>query len=294
MTSSISISPALAEQAEAEAYADFEAAASDTAKAALGTRQLRAGGGVALAVPNDPSGFWSKTLGLGFTEPVTAGLLERVIEFYRDCGMSAATLQLAPSVLPVDWADIRAKLNISVSGSAWVKLAGDLGTVTAASRAAARLDDGLRVAPVPAARAREWAELTLRVFGFPVEHQVEMGAGCVGRPGWQAFAVLDGDEMIATAGLFITRSAGHLFGAATLPDARRQGAQSALIAARAAAAREAGCSWLVGETFAEGPGQHNPSLHNLLRAGLSVCYERPNWTWRERHPWLTTGIEVPG
>ena len=165
------------------------------------------GGGVALAVPNDPSGFWSKTLGLGFTEPVTAGLLERVIEFYRDCGMSAATLQLAPSVLPVDWADIRAKLNISVSGSAWVKLAGDLGTVTAASRAAARLDDGLRVAPVPAARAREWAELTLRVFGFPVEHQVEMGAGCVGRPGWQAFAVLDGDEMIATAGLFITRSA---------------------------------------------------------------------------------------
>jgi GNAT superfamily N-acetyltransferase len=123
----------------------------------------------------------------------------------------------------------------------------------------------------------------LRVFGFPVEHQVEMGAGCVGRPGWQAFAVLDGNEMIATAGLFITGSAGHLFGAATLPDARRQGAQSALIAARAAAAREAGCSWLVGETFAEGPGQHNPSLHNMLRAGLSVFYERPNWTWRERH-----------
>jgi hypothetical protein len=115
---SISIPPALAEQAQAEAYADFEAAASDAAKAALGTRQLRVGGGVALAVPSDPSGFWSKTLGLGFTEPVTAGLLERVIGFYRDCGMSAATLQLAPQVLPADWADISAELSISDSGSA--------------------------------------------------------------------------------------------------------------------------------------------------------------------------------
>ena len=78
------------------------------------------------------------------------------------------------------------RLNISDSGSAWIKLAGDLGTVTAASRQAARLDDGLRVAPVFAARAREWAELTLRVFGFPVDHQVKMGsdasAGPVGRP----------------------------------------------------------------------------------------------------------------
>jgi GNAT superfamily N-acetyltransferase len=284
MASSVSIiSPVLAEQTEAEAWADFEAAATDAAKAALGTRQLRIGGGVALAMPNDPSGLWSKTLGLGFTEPVTADLLERVIEFYRDCGMPAATLQLAPQVLPVDWAEISARLNISDSGSALVKLAGDLGTVTASSRGAARLDDGLRVMRVPAARAREWSEVMLRVFGLPVEHQVEMGVGCVSRPGWQAFAVFSGSEIVATAGLFIRGSAGHLFGGATLPAARRRGAQSALIAARAAAAREAGCAWLVGETSAEGPGQHNSSLHNMLRAGLGACYERPNWTWRERH-----------
>jgi hypothetical protein len=251
MAGSVSvIPPALPEQAEAEAYADFEAAAPDAARTALGVRQLRIGGGVALAMPNDPSGFWSKTLGLGFAEPVTVGLLERVIEFYRDCGMSTATLQLAPQVLPSDWADISAKLNISDSGSAWVKLAGDLGAVTAGSRDAARLDDGLRVTRVPAARAREWSEVTLRVFGLPVEHQVEMGAGCVSRPGWQAFAVFSGSEIVATAGLYITGSAGHLFGAATLPDARRRGAQSALIAARAAAAaREAGGVWLVEETF---------------------------------------------
>jgi hypothetical protein len=214
--------------------------------------------------------------------PSSADLLERVIEFYRDCGIAAASLQFAPQVLPVDWADLTARLNISASGSALVKLAGDLDTVTQSSRDAVRLDDGLRVTSVPPARAREWSQVMLRVFGVPVEHRVEMGAGCVSRPGWQAFAVCSGSEIVATGGLFIRGRAAHLFGGATLPSARRLGAQSALIAARASAARAAGCRWLVGETAAEGPGEHNSSLRNLLRAGMTARYERPSWTWRER------------
>jgi GNAT superfamily N-acetyltransferase len=278
VTDVTSISAALLEQSEAEAYADFEAAAPPAAQSALGVRQLRVGGGVALAVPNDPSGFWSKALGLGFTEPVTAGLLDQVIGFYRDCGLATATLQLAPQVLPQDWAEMSALLNISDTGGTWVKLAGDLATVTVRSRAAVRLNDGLRVAEVPADRAREWAEVTLAVFGLPAGHQTEMGAGTVGRPGWRTFAVFDGQGIVATAGLHVLGSAGQLFGGATVPAARGRGAQSALIAARAAAAQEAGCAWLIAETGTERPGERNPSLHNMLRAGMSVRYERRNWT----------------
>lgn len=278
----VSISPALIEQAEGEAYADFEAAAPVSARATLGTRQLRIGGGVALAMPNDPSGFWSLVLGLGFDAPVAAPLLERVIEFYREQGMSAATLQIAPQVLPPDWADIRAKLNIVDARSALVKLVGDLGTVTARSQAAARLDAGLRVGKVPAARAREWAEVTWEVFGLPAEHQVEMGIGSVGRPGWESFAVFEGSMIVAAGSLHVFGGTGHLFGGATLPRARGRGAQSALIAARAEAAREAGCAWLIGETGAEGPGEHNASLHNMLRAGMTARYQRQNWSWRAR------------
>lgn len=271
-------SPALLEQSEAAAFADLEAAAPAAVRTALGMRQARVGGGVALAVPGDPSGFWSRTLGLGFTEPVTAGLLERVAEFYRGCGLPAATLQLAPQVLPASWADMSTGLNISDTGVILVKLAGDLGTVAARSAAAARLDDGLRVAEVPADRARDWSDVVFGVFGLPTGPQSEIVAGTVGRPGWRAFAVFDGADIVATAALYISGSTGNLFGGATLPAARRRGAQSALIAARAAAAQEAGCAWLVGETGAEGPAEHNPSLHNMLRAGMTICYERRNWT----------------
>jgi GNAT superfamily N-acetyltransferase len=272
------ISSALIEQAEAETYADFEAAAPAATRAVLGTRQLRIGGGIALAMPHDPSGFWSKTLGLGFSEPVTAELLERVIDFYREQGMSAMTLPLAPRVLPPDWPDICAKLNISGPRSAWVKLVGDLRTVTASGHAA-RLDAGLRMATITAGEAREWAEMMWRVFGLPAEHQVEMGVGSVGRPGWRSFAVFEGSTIVAAASLHIFKDTGHLFGAATLPSARGRGAQSALIAARAVAAREAGCAWLIGETGAEGPGEHNASLHNMLRAGMTARYHRQNWAW---------------
>jgi GNAT superfamily N-acetyltransferase len=275
----VSISPAAMEKAEAETYADFEDAAPPATLAALGTVQLRIGGGTVLAMANDPSGFWSKTVGLGFDEPVSAALLRRVFEFYQEHGVSAATVQIAPEAMPVDWADICAELNISGPASSWVKLAGDMDIVAESSQAAARLDAGLRVERVPPSRAREWAEVMWTVFGLPGGPQLDMAIASVGRQGWHSFAVVDGKAIVATAALHVVSEIGHLFGAATLPEARGRGAQSALIAARAIAAREAQCALLMGETGAEGPGEHNFSLHNMLRAGLSVRYNRQNWKW---------------
>ena len=74
--------------------------------------------------------------------------------------------------------------------------------------------------------------------------------------------------------------AAGLFGAATLATHRGRGAQSGLLAARLRAAAEAGVRWVSAETGAEAPGSHNPSLHNIRRAGLVDVYERPNWLWR--------------
>lgn len=61
----------------------------------------------------------------------------------------------------------------------------------------------------------------------------------------------------------------------TLPTTDR-----ALLTARVRAAEAAGCRWLVAETGVEGPGEHNPSLHNMLRVGFEPLYERANWLWR--------------
>jgi hypothetical protein len=115
---------------------------------------------------------------------------------------------------------------------------------------------------------------------MPVGDLTAMLASTVGRPEWRPFAAWDGDRLVAGANLYVDGPAAALNAAATLPTHRARGAQSALIAARAAAAVEAGCRHLYAETWKPAPDGHNPSLANMERAGLTPLYVRDNWVWR--------------
>ncbi|GGK67971.1 hypothetical protein Sme01_13110 [Sphaerisporangium melleum] len=275
------ISPDVAERSESETLFDWEDGLPADLRERYGFAALRLGGGVALSVRDDSTLFWNKALGFGFEEPVTAELIGRIDDFYRLNGTPQATIQLAPAVIPADWDEIRAKTNLS-AGSTWVKLACD--TEVALSRTARGLDEGLRVEPVEPAQAAEWSATLNRVFGMDNEIARSMAAASVGRPGWHPYAVWAGDRIVATATLYVRGDTAQFFAGATVPEVRGRGAQSALIAARVRAAQAAGCRRLVAETGAEGPGEHNPSLHNLRRAGFEVLYERTNWTWRPDRP----------
>ncbi|HEY6791995.1 MAG TPA: GNAT family N-acetyltransferase [Trebonia sp.] len=275
------ISPALAERVEAETYADYEAAAPAAARVAAGAAQLRVAGGVALAAARDATGFWNRVVGLGFADPVSASLLGTITEYYRRRGIAEATLALAPSALPPDWARLCEELNISAAGAATVKLACETGVARArAVEHPARLDAGLRLAPVAAGQAGEFAKAKSAAFlgaAAVGAYQVDTSYGLIGRPGWQSFAIFDGASIAAVASLHVVGNVGHLFGGATLPGYRGRGAQSALISARVQAAWNAGCDWVIAETAAE----DNPSLRNIQRGGLRGCYERQHWTWRD-------------
>jgi len=270
------ITPGCMESVESESWADYLLAGSRV----LGTRALWVGGGVALEVPGDPSGSLNRTTSIGWDKPVSAALLERIIGFYRETGAPSTILMIAPQVLPPDWAALRERFGIVGTESAIVKLSGEARAVADRSKAAHHLDRGLRVGPVPASRADEWGRAMRLGFGDDDPRRGQQSAGLFGLPCWRLFAVYDGDDIVATGSLRVDGTVGHLFGGATLPSARNRGAQSALIAARAAAAVEAGCAWVIAEAVAEKPGQHNPSLHNQLRAGLTARYHRENWIWR--------------
>ena len=139
----------------------------------------------------------------------------------------------------------------------------------------------LRVGPVSRADAEEWASTTLRGFGMPDDGLADMMVASVHEYShFRPFAAWDGDEMVATANLYLRGEVGSLNSAATLPGHQNQGAQSALVAARAQTAADEGCRWLVAETGLPEEGTRNPSLNNLLRAGFRPLYERQNWNWR--------------
>jgi hypothetical protein len=263
---------ALAELTEAGLMFELESTAPEAVQSALGMASRRIGGGVALSMRDDPSGYWSKALGFGFDEPVTAELMARVCDFYRSEGSPGAVIQIAPSLLPPDWDDICAAQNIS-PGSYWVKLACEVDAFHPGATE-------LRVGPAGPDLADEWASVMLRGFGMPEQGLAAMMAAFVGHPRFHPYAAWDGDEMIAAASLFIDQRVGAFFGASTLPTHRSRGAQSALLAIRARKAAEAGCRWLTAEAGKPTGDSVNPSLNNMKRAGFTTLYARQNWTWK--------------
>ncbi|MEE6260690.1 GNAT family N-acetyltransferase [Plantactinospora sonchi] len=282
----------IAERGEAELIFQFGTLAPESAHEALGITTGRIGGGVVLSVRDDPmGGFWNRALGLGLTEPVTARLIGEIVDFHRANGSPSATIQIAPEVLPSDWDEITARYGLTVGGT-WVKLAGSIDDLRPddtrpgtpdlpADRPGPGPRTDLRVGPVTPEHVDEWSALVWQIFaGRSDEHLTSIMASGARRGAFQGFAAWDGDTMVGVANLYVCGDIGHLNSGATLESHRRHGVQSALIAARARAAAEAGCRWLVAETGRpERPGS-NPSLNNMVRAGLTPLYERNNWIWR--------------
>src|SRR5262245_31552661 len=93
----------LAETAEAEFMYQYQAMAPSPTQTALGVAAARIGGGVTLSMRHDVTGYWSKALGFGFTEPITGPLIDQVIDFYRAEHSPGAVIQIAPVALPAEW-----------------------------------------------------------------------------------------------------------------------------------------------------------------------------------------------
>ncbi|MFF5079379.1 GNAT family N-acetyltransferase [Actinoplanes sp. NPDC000266] len=240
-----------------------------SAPESLGVTPARLAGGVLLHMRNDPISYWSKALGFG--SEVTPDLIDEILTFYRKCNATTAVLQFAPQLLPSSFTTLAADKGLSAEGS-FVKLGCEVGEVQAATT-------DLRIGRVEPRDAAEWGEVILAGFGAPGTALSEMIANSVSNPAFHAFAAWDGDTMVAGGNLLVHGDTASINTGATLPQYRGRGAQSALIAARAHAARQAGCTWVVAETGLPTPGEKNTSLDNLRRAGLRVLYERQNWRW---------------
>ena len=263
---------AMAETVEAEFMYAYESGAPSAVRAALGIATARIGGGVVLAMAGDPGQYWNKALGFGVCEPVTAGLLDEIIGFYRAHGVQRATIQIAPSLLPPDWGGIRQAHGLS-AGAVVVKLGADVDELDPQAAT------DLRVEPVWPGDAAQWAEVIVRGNGAPDERIAGMIAAGAAQPGFQPYAAWAGGDLVAGANLLVRGLVGALNSAATLPGHRGRGAQSALIAARIEAARRAGCRWVTAEAALPAAGAVNPSLANLERAGLRGLYLRRDWIW---------------
>ena len=112
-------------------------------------------------------------------------------------------------------------------------------------------------------------------YGIPADVARRL-CSFVGAPGWHCFVAFAGDESAACAALYADGDHGWLGAAATRPEFRRRGAQRALIAARLEAGRAQGVRRFATETGERIAGAVDQSYRNILQAGFTEAYLRPN------------------
>jgi GNAT superfamily N-acetyltransferase len=211
------------------------------------------------------SRMFNHVYGLGRSSPADDEQLDRISEFYGD---QAYFIALAPDAEPSDLA-ARLEARGFELDYAWTKF----------SRAVdppPPVDTDLRVAPIGPEQAQDFGRIVAAGFELP-EFTSRWFAAIFARPRWTCFLAFAGEEAAATGALFVCRGVGWLSFAATLPEFRRRGAQSALLAARIQAAAQLGCRLVVTETGALEEGQPSNSYRNIVRAGFDPLYDRPNY-----------------
>jgi len=276
----------LLEGIEIAQYEDFFAALPPDVADELGIGLDREAGILRLTASGYDHPMFNRVMGVGL-DPEDPGegpgaTLTRATAHYRAAGVRRWMLQLLPHVEPSEFAEEAARRGV-VRLRGWAKHLGPAEPETrpGSDLRVVRLDAEVGKGPgSDPGLADAWAEIGVRNFGFPAPF-VRWLRALHGRNRWHLYLALDGETPAATGALFLSESdagvIGQLTFAGTLPEYRRRGAQSALIARRVEDARAAGARWIVSETDEELPDRPNPSTRNLIRLGFPVAYVRANW-----------------
>ena len=255
---------AVVELTEGAAYADFLRAAPPE----WGCVAEETSCGWLLMAPPLDMLLFNRIVGCGVREPAQPAQVKDLLGRFRDLGLRNFGVQLSPAALPSDLARQLESERLFVRDR-WTKVHRGPGAPSAP-------DTAVSVQQVGPENAMAFAEVTTIGFGMPSQLRPWI-ASTVGRSGWRHYlASMDGAP-IAAGALFVAGNVGWLGVASTLPQARRHGAQGALLARRIADASAMGCRHVVTETSEELPHRPNHSFRNMVRAGFAVVYHRPNY-----------------
>jgi hypothetical protein len=260
---------ALADECEAEAYADLFAAAPPALAAPLGLRCERHQGATALMARAVPTSMFNRVIGLGVHQHAGLDDLAHWQERFRAEGGRPWWIHVGPFAEPAklqDW--LVARGFAAPRRRSWAK-------VWRGTDAPPSVHTTLAAGPVQKRHLAEAAAAIAQAFEMPPF----MGpwiASLHGRPRWRLYSVCEGDLPVGGGALFIHRDMAWLGMGAVLETHRRRGGQGALMALRIADALDSGCKHLFTETGEPVDGEPNPSLANMFRGGFRTVASRRN------------------
>lgn len=256
------------ERVEVDGFRDAWRAAPAGLALEHGIEHLDLAGAICTAVATMPdSRMFNRVIGLGLNRAATEDDLDEAAGFFERLGVEWF-VSLSPHAQPPevrDWLEERG----FAADYAWAKFTRGLDDPPATETC-------LAVEEVGDDLAGAFGEIVQRGYELP-QWSAEWLASVAVRSDWRCYVALDGDEPAGAGAFCVSEGVGYLGFAATLPQHRRKGAQSAILARRIRDAREAGCELLVTETGDRVEGRPSNSYRNIERAGFELAYVRPNY-----------------
>jgi len=255
------------ETVEVNAWRDLMAAMPEPVASGLAADCREVGGALSISARNVPLVTFNRTIGLGLGRPATRGDLAAIAAHFGQFSAPVAQLQIAPHVLS-------AELESDLSAAGFRRVATVWAKMGRRSADGPKVKTSLQADLAGPEDADAFAGAVIGGFGMPAA-LIPWIRSLVGRDRWRCYVIRSGASVIAGGAMYLDRDCAWLGMGATLPDARKQGAQSLLLARRIADAEALGKAWVFTETgILDGP---NPSLANMRRAGFECLHERTNW-----------------
>lgn len=231
-----------------------------------GARWMEVGG--AYAMFDGPGSPLTQTFGLGMFEPLTAEQLDQIEHFFFERGADVFH-EVCPLTDPSTFALLseRDYAPIEFSNVLYQPISADL-------RIDAPRNERIQVRLISDGEIDLWAQTAFEgwsEFTEVADFLRDLSQITARSRSLSFLAELDG-KAIATGALSITGDVALLAGASTIPSARRQGAQLALLEARLRYAATQGCTVTMMVT-APGSG----SQRNSERHGFRIAYTRTKW-----------------
>ena len=240
-----------------------EAAAFESMTRVAGWPLLRVGSAVCITTPLVPtSTMLNRAIGVGLDGNVDDGLIDEIDAFYRSRGIAYA-VAVSPFA-PRELDDLLRRRGFR-DGYAWAKF----GRTTAGG------EDQRAPRTIEVHEGSEFGHVVSAAYQMPDALGATLSL-LPGADGWHCFVAYDGETAIGAGALFAHDGVGWLGAAGTVAEHRGKGAQTAILAARIARARELGLERLTTETGELVPDRPSNSYRNILRAGFELLYIRPN------------------
>ena len=262
MTALALVDAASVERERGAEHLALAAAARTLASGAESEGLAVAGGGAVYAWPDSP---FNLALGIGWSDEPPEPALATLEAFYRKHG-APCVIDLADQAPPA-WRSLLFARGYRLQEALylWALPLSDTQGRAGDPRVARALDDAAREA---CARAVAGGFLDGAAAS---ERDLDVARAIARTAGTELFVARDAaGDPVAGGALRVNGGVAHLFSASTVPRARRQGLQTALIEARLAWARALGARVAIVQTEPTGP-----SRHNVERLGFRVAYT--NW-----------------